>query len=81
MLVRDVCETLGATPANTSLAKMQNVIPNWIEATSWKRATADDKWRIVVYATIGICPEYESVYDAWAQAGWPGVYDLPPWTS
>lgn len=71
VLVRDLCETMGSTPANATLAEVQDVIPNWIEATEWKKATDEDKWRVVFYGHWSLCNEYESVYDAWSDADWP----------
>lgn len=74
-LVLDLCETLGDTAANASLREMRDVIPNWIEATTWGRATDDDKWRVVAWGQFALCPEYDSVYDAWSDAGFPPLYE------
>ena len=71
-LVRDLCTTMGSTPANMALSEVPNVIGDWIEGTEWKRAaTDDDKWRVVFYGYWALCPEYASVYDAWSDADWP----------
>lgn len=70
VLIRDLCETLGNTPANASLRETQNVIPNWIEATTWGQATDYDKWRVIAWGQRALCLEYESIYEAWADAGW-----------
>lgn len=70
-LVSDLCETLGDTPASASLRDTQNVIPNWIEGTTWKRATDNDKWRVVFYGHWALCSEYNSIYEVWSDADWP----------
>ena len=70
-LVLDLCATMGGTPANASLRETQNVIADWIEATEWKSATDNDKWRVVFYGHWALCSEYNSIYDVWADADWP----------
>lgn len=71
LLVRDLCETLGNTPANATLAETQAVIPDWIEATAWKTATDLDKWRVIAWGQFALCPEYQSIVDVWEDAEWP----------
>ena len=71
-LVVDLCETLGDTPANAPIRETQNVIADWIRGIEWEQAATDyDKWRVLYYGYRALCPEYESLYDAWVDGGWP----------
>jgi len=75
VMVRDLCETMGNTPANATMREIAEVIPNWIESTKWTRATDDDKFRGVAFGQLALCPQYDAFYDAWAAAGWPPLYE------
>ena len=73
-LVGSLCDAMGNAPANGTLRELQAVIPDWLESVKWKKAATDnDKWRVVLFGYTAVCFEYDTVYVAWSDAGWPGL--------